>query len=65
MLGSEDDTLHVGKGLREFPYCAWYDNELPVGDVIFASNDTISVQKRTNFMWATTRGTHKIPKKKK
>ena len=36
-----------------------------VGDVIFAPNDMISVQKRTTIMWATIRGAHKIPKKKK
>ena len=36
-----------------------------VGDVIFTPNDTISVQKRTNVMWAAIRGAHKIPKKKK
>ena len=29
-----------------------------VGDVIFAPNDTISVEKRSNVMWATVRGAH-------
>ena len=36
-----------------------------VGDVIFTPNDKISVQKRTNVMWAEIRGAHKIPKKNK
>ena len=36
-----------------------------VDDVIFTPNDTISVQKRTNVMWAAIRGAHKILKKKK
>ena len=36
-----------------------------VGDVIFATNDTISVQKRTNAMWAAIRGALNIPKKNK
>ena len=36
-----------------------------VGDVIFAPNDIISVEKRTTVMWAAIRGAHKIPKKKK
>jgi hypothetical protein len=33
--------------------------------VMFTPNDTISVQTRTNVMWAAIRGAHKIPKKKK
>ena len=36
-----------------------------VGDVIFAPNDTISVETRTDIMWAKIRGAHKIPRKKK
>ena len=35
-----------------------------VGDVIFTPDDKISVQERTTVMWAATRGTHKIPKKR-
>ena len=37
----------------------------PVNDVIFAPNDTISVQKCNDDMLAVIRGAHKIPKKKK
>ena len=37
----------------------------PVGDVILAPNDTRSVEKRLNAMWAAVRGAHKIPRKKK
>ena len=33
------------------------------GDVIFAPNDTISVEKRTNVMWVEIRGVHKIRRK--
>ena len=36
-----------------------------VGDAIFVPNDTISVQKRTNAMWAAIRGAHRISKKNK
>ena len=36
-----------------------------VGDVIFAPNDMISVQRRTNATWAIIRGAHKISKKTK
>ena len=38
--------------------------EAAVGDVIFAPNDTISVQKRTYAMWAAIRGAHKKNKEK-
>ena len=36
-----------------------------LGDVIFAPNDTISAQKRTNASWAAIRGAYKISKKTK
>ena len=39
-------------------------HSLIVYDMIFTPNDTISVQKRTNVMWAAIRGAHRIPKKK-
>ena len=35
-----------------------------VSDVIFAPNDTISVQKPSNIMSAAISGAHKIPRKK-
>ena len=36
-----------------------------VGDVTFAPNDRMLVQKRSDVTWATIRGAHKIPRKKK
>ena len=51
------------KCLRSF-LNPWPHN-IRVGDVVFVPNDTISVQKRTNIMWAAIRGAHRIPKNKK
>ena len=57
--------MHVASKMKCCLCGTFYSAELSVGDVIFAPNDTISVEKRSNVMWAVIRGAHKIPRKKK
>ena len=56
--------MHVASKMKCCLCGTFYSAELSVGDVIFAPNDTISVEKRSNVMWAVIRGAHKIPRKK-